>query len=156
MPYSALKIVHILSIVVWVGGMAFAHFCLRPALAAWPAEQRLRLMHDVLGRFFRVVSLAIVLVLLTGLWMIAQATRPTNGVHIDMPLNWSIMAALGIVMMAIYGHIRYASYKRLGRAVGASDWKTAAAALAGIRRLVAINLTLGVLTVIVAAAGRWG
>ena len=31
MLYNALKLVHVLSIIVWVGGMVFAHFFLRPA-----------------------------------------------------------------------------------------------------------------------------
>lgn len=153
MLYTPLVIIHVLSIVVWVGGMAFAHFFLRPALAALPAEQRLRLMHDVLGRFFRAVSAAIVLVLLTGLWLIAQATA---GAHFGMPLNWTLMATLGIVMMALFGHIRFALYKRLHRAVGGADWNAASAALASIRQWVSINLVLGVVTIAIALAGPLG
>jgi uncharacterized membrane protein len=30
MLYQLLKLVHVLSIVIWIGGMFFAHFCLRP------------------------------------------------------------------------------------------------------------------------------
>ena len=33
MLYQLLKLVHVLSIVIWTGGMFFAHFCLRPAVA---------------------------------------------------------------------------------------------------------------------------
>ena len=32
MFYLLLKAVHVLCVVLWVGGMAFAHFCLRPAV----------------------------------------------------------------------------------------------------------------------------
>ena len=50
MFYAALKTLHVLSIIVWLGGMVFAHFFLRPAVAQLEVPLRLRLMHDVLGR----------------------------------------------------------------------------------------------------------
>src|SRR5690606_13190855 len=37
---ALLLFVHLISIVVWVGGMAFAHFCLRPALPLLPPPER--------------------------------------------------------------------------------------------------------------------
>jgi uncharacterized membrane protein len=33
MIYATLKTLHVLSIIVWIGGMVFAHFFLRPAVA---------------------------------------------------------------------------------------------------------------------------
>ena len=36
--YSTGKLLHVLSIIVWVGGMAFAHLCLRPAAQSLPVE----------------------------------------------------------------------------------------------------------------------
>jgi uncharacterized membrane protein len=71
------------------------------------------------------------------------------GLGFNMPLNWTIMAALGIVMIGIFGHIRFALYKRLKRAVAASDWPAGAAALASIRTWVGINLFIGVVIVVV-------
>ena len=67
-----------------------------------------------------------------------------------MPLGWTVMATLGLVMVAIFGHIRFALYKRLQRAVAATDWPTGGKALVAIRTWVGINLALGVLTVAVA------
>ena len=55
MIYATLKTLHVLSIIVWVGGMVFAHFFLRPAIARLEPPVRLRLMHEVLGRFFKAV-----------------------------------------------------------------------------------------------------
>lgn len=52
MLYDVLKTVHVLSIILWVGGMMFAHWFLRPAALQLEAEPRLRLMQDALGRFF--------------------------------------------------------------------------------------------------------
>ena len=145
MIYNLLKLVHLLSIIVWIGGMVFAFFFLRPAAQALEAPQRVRLMHDALQRFFTAVSVAVIAVLVTGLWMIGRAAKQAvqSGGNFDMPLAWTIMAALGIVMMLIFGHIRFASFKRLKRAMAASNWPSAGEALASIRTGVAVNLALG-------------
>jgi len=48
-----LYLVHVLATVVWVGGMFFAHQCLRPVVRAQlEGPQRLRLWNGVFGRFF--------------------------------------------------------------------------------------------------------
>jgi|TARA_B110000259_G_scaffold153565_1_gene173848 uncharacterized membrane protein len=149
MIYSILKLAHLLSIIVWIGGMVFAHFFLRPAVAAMEAPQRVRLMHDVLGRFFKAVLYAAGLTLVSGLWMIARVAKQTvqAGGSFQMPVEWTVMAALGIVMVLIFGHIRFALYKKLDRAVTAADWVAGGAALASIKLWVGINIALGVLIV---------
>ncbi|MCV0441124.1 MAG: CopD family protein [Hydrogenophaga sp.] len=152
MFFATLKLVHLLAVILWVGGMAFAHFCLRPSVQSLEPPVRLRLLHAVLGRFFTLVLGAIVLVLVTGVWMIGRAAKESvqAGLGFNMPLDWSLMAALGIVMIAIFGHIRFALYKRLTLAVAASDWPAGGAAMASIRKWVLVNLCLGVLIVCVA------
>ena len=52
MFYASLKLLHVLAIVVWIGGMVFAHFFLRPAALQLPPPQRVPLMHAALQRFF--------------------------------------------------------------------------------------------------------
>ena len=149
MLYATLKLVHILSLIVWIGGVVFAHFFLRPAAQTLEPAARVRLMADVLQRFFNAVLVAIVLVLGTGLWMIGNIARAAaeSGGRFAMPLSWTIMATLGLVMMAIFGHIRFALFKRLQRAVVAADWAAGGKALASIRSMVAVNLAIGVLVV---------
>ena len=149
MLYASLKLIHLLSIVVWVGGMVFAHFFLRPATQALEPAVRVRLMHDVLKRFFAAVLVAVVLMLASGVWMIGNFARQVvqAGGSFAMPLGWTVMATLGLVMVAIFGHIRFALFKRLSRAVAASDWAGGGAALAAIRTWVSINLVIGLLIV---------
>lgn len=155
MIYATLKTVHLLSIIVWVGGMVFAQFFLRPSLAALAPPQRLRLMHEVLGRFFNAVLVAATLTLASGIWMIGRVAKQTvqAGGHFTMPLEWMVMAVLGTLMVAIFGHIRFALYKRLTRAVQAADWAQGGATMASIRVWVAVNLTLGVAVVVVTLVG---
>ncbi len=150
MLYALLKTLHVLAIVVWIGGMVFAHFFLRPAVASLEPPARLRLMHDVLGRFFSAVMVASLLALLTGGWMMASAA----GGGAKLPWPWHAMAGLGLLMVAIFMHIRFALYKRLSRAVAASDWPAGGAALAKIRQWVSANLAIGILILLVTLP-RW-
>lgn len=158
MFYALLKAIHLLSLMVWIGGMVFAHFFLRPAVAKLEAPERVRLMHDVLGRFFNAVLGAAGLTLVSGLWMIGRVAKETvqSGGQFAMPLAWTVMATLGIVMVAIFGHIRFALYKRLSRAVTAAAWPAGGAALGSIRLWVSINLSLGVAIVAITLLGLPG
>ncbi|WP_382153490.1 CopD family protein [Hydrogenophaga sp. ANAO-22] len=151
MIFSALKLIHVLAVILWVGGMAFAHFFLRPSVQALEPPVRLRLLQAVMKRFFSVVLWASLVVLATGLWMIGRTAKETvqAGLAFNMPLDWTIMATLGIVMILIFGHIRFALFKRLTRAVAASDWPAAGAAMASIRSWVFVNLCIGVVIVCV-------
>ena len=145
MILALLKAVHVLAVVVWVGGMAFAHFFLRPSLAVLEPAQRVRLMHAVLGRFFAAVLWAVGLVLASGLWLIGRVARMTvqSGAHFTWPLDWVVMTVVGVLMIGIFGHIRFVLYRRLDRAVGAGDMPAGGVALAAIRQWVGVNLALG-------------
>ena len=156
MLYSTLKTLHVLAIIVWIGGMVFSHFFLRPAAAQLEPPVRLRLMHDVLGRFFQAVLAASLLTLVTGVWMLGRLAKQVvqAGGSFEMPLYWTIMAVLGVLMVAIFGHIRFVLYKRLGRCVAAAEWSAGGAVLAQIRNWVAVNLGIGVLVVLVTLL-RW-
>ena len=105
MLYNLLKLTHVLSILVWVGGMVFAHFFLRPAVAALQPPERLRLMHEVLGRFFKVVLWLSSVAVVSGVWMIARLAKETvqAGGSFAMPLSWTVMATLGLLMWAKIG-----------------------------------------------------
>lgn len=156
MIYATLKTIHVLSITVWIGGMVFAHFFLRPAVARLDPLVRLRLMHDVLGRFFKAVLVASLLTLVSGLWMLGRVAKQVvqSGASFEMPLAWTVMSVLGVAMVAVFMHIRFALYKRLGQAVAMCEWTIAGAALAQIRKWVSINLGLG-MVVLLAALMRW-
>ena len=63
-------LLHLLSAVVWVGGMFFAYMVLRPvAGGVLEPPLRLELWRQIFSRFFPWVSLSIVILFITGLWM---------------------------------------------------------------------------------------
>jgi uncharacterized membrane protein len=158
MFYAALKAVHLLSLIAWVGGMFFVVACLRPALGVLEGPQRPRLMVEVLRRFLAIVGVAVALMLITGAWMLWLAVRVSTqaGLAFNMPLDWYAMIAFGLVMIAIYSHIRLMLFDALGAAVLAQDGPRGAALLARIRREVILNLGLGVFVVIVMRLGAAG
>jgi uncharacterized membrane protein len=155
MLYALLNTVHLLAIVVWLGGMFFALYCLRPALGLLEPAARVRLMHEVLRRFFDAVLIAAGLALVTGVWMIFRNARAAGkaGVGLNMPLDWYAMAVLGMTMVAIFAHVRFVMYPRLERAVAAQAWPDGAAALTSIARAVRINLAIGLVIIVVTRAG---
>ena len=147
MSYALLKLVHLLAVILWVGGMLFAHCFLRPAAARLEPPQRLSLMAAVLGPFLNAVLAAIVLILATGAAMIGQeaAQASQSGGAFFMPRAWTLMAAGGIVMTAIYAYIRLVPF--MAAAVAAADWPAGGRNMALIRRWVGVNLLLGLAVV---------
>jgi len=145
-------VLHVLSVVIWVGGMFFAYMCLRPVAASQlEPPVRLQLWVGVFGKFFPFVWLAVILLPLTGYMMISNIYSGMG----NTPLYVHLMNGLGSLMIFIYLHVFFAPYQRLKRAVAAQDWPTGGKALAQIRVLVGINMTLGLLTALIASGGRY-
>ena len=142
---------HILAAVFWVGGMAFAYTILRPAAGAIEPPVRLTLWRDVFSRFLPWVGLAIVALLASGYGMMFLSF---GGFH-RAPLFVHVMQGTGIVMMLLYLHLYFAPWRRMQKAVSAAQWPVAGQQLGTIRKLVAINLVLGVITVLVGSTGRY-
>jgi len=143
---TLLKLIHLLSALIWVGGMFFAYVVLRPAaVEVLEPPQRLRLWDTVFRRFFVWVWGAVGILLASGFYMMFL-----QGGFTSAPRHVQAMLGLGLVMMGIYSYVFFACYRPLSALVGAQNWKDAGEMLARIRKLIAVNLTLGLLTVIVA------
>jgi uncharacterized membrane protein len=138
------NLVHILATVVWVGGMFFAHQCLRPVvMAQLEPPARLRLWNGVFGRFFPWVWLSVVLLIVTGQWLVIAM-----GGMAAVPFPIHVMVGIGYLMSIIFAFIYFAPYARLRAAVAAEDWPAGGKALNLIRRLVGTNLVLGILNIV--------
>jgi uncharacterized membrane protein len=139
---------HVLGVVVWVGGMFFAYMTLRPiAASVLEPPQRLALWAGVFDKFFPWVWVSVLLILASGLYMLHLMGSAA-------PKYAYTMFVLGVIMMLIFGHVFFSPYKKLKRAVGAQDWPTGGAALGQIRKLIGINLIIGLVTIAVVFLGR--
>ena len=138
---------HLLGVIVWVGGMAFAYLCLRPAATALPPAQRLPLWRDVLARFFPLVWVAIALIVGSGFGMLHEVGLARA------PKAWHLMLVTGVVMIAVFVSIWLGPWRALRAAVANENWAPAAVAMNRIRQRVGFNLALGVVTTAIATLG---
>lgn len=136
-----LLFVHVLSLAVWIGGMSFTLFCLRPAGADLLPAQRAPLMVGALDRFFGQVLVAIVLLWVSGIAMLLPVG------FASAPIGWHLMLGAALVMTLVFAWIRWGIFPRVRRAAATDDLPTAAAGLDRIRLLVMLNLALGVAAV---------
>ena len=143
------KLIHLLAALIWIGGMFFAYVVLRPAaVETLEPPQRLRLWDAVFGRFFNWVWGASAALLVSGLYMIYLLGGIKHvGTHIH------IMLMLGLAMMVIFGYVFFACYVPFSLDVSNQRWKEAGEMLGKIRKLIALNLSLGLLVVCVVATG---
>ena len=142
---------HVLAVVLWVGGMFFAHMILRPAaVSQLEPPLRLNLWRHVFNRFFPLVWAIIVLVPVTGILMMKPFI---NAGH--FPVYVHIMSLLGVIMIMIFLHVFFAPFRRLKQHLDESDIPAAAKQLNQIRFLVGTNTVIGFLTIIIATAGKY-
>ena len=142
---AVLLFFHIVAAVIWVGGMFFAHQCLRPAaMAVLEPPQRLGLWDAVFARFFPWVGAAVAILVLSGTALLHRVGMGTA------PRGWIAMSVIGLLMAAIYVYIVAVPYRRLRNRVAAQAWPEAAQALASIRQAVGVNLVLGLATIALA------
>jgi len=145
----AFKLIHLLAAVLWVGGMFFAYVILRPsAVEILQPPERLRLWDKVFQRFFVWVWGAVGTILVTGFYLIYQYGGMAHVSH-----HIHIMLLMGLVMTVIYAYVFFGLYVPLNLNVAKARWKEAGDLLGKIRKLVAINLLLGCLTIGVAVIG---
>lgn len=149
MLYAILKTIHVLSIAIWIGGMVFTQFFLRPALVVLEPPMRLRLMHAVLGRFLNAMLWIAGLTFISGGWMLGRIAIQTA-----IPLEWLVMAGLGGIMLCILLFIRFVLYVRFAHSVSASASALGAAVLGHIRTGVGINLGIAVAIVLITLLGN--
>jgi uncharacterized membrane protein len=144
------KLIHLVAAIFWMGGMAFMLLALRPAaIALMEPPERLMLMGAVWKRFFLGVIVSIVALFATGTHLYTTAFRAVKAAtgQGSVPLGWNVMLVLGLLMMAIFGHIYFAGYARFKRAMAVQDWPQAGKAAAQIHTLVVTNFVLGCLAI---------
>jgi uncharacterized membrane protein len=135
---------HILMAAVWVGGMAFMNFALRPSLAVLETGPRGLLLNQVWRRFFLIVWHAMPLSLITGYAMLFGI----YGGFAGAAWNINAMHGLALIMAIIFLVVVFGPWKTFRRT---TDRARAAAAASRIRTLVLADLVLGVITIVLAA-----
>lgn len=141
-------VLHLLAAIGWVGGMLFAHMALRPSAMELEPPVRLALWQRVFSRFFPLVWLCVVALLVTGHGLTGLGAG--RGSHPVLA-----MTLIGWVMAVLFAYLYFKPYAALRAGLAAGDMPAAAAAQNTIRQIVATNLTLGLITCTLGVLARF-
>lgn len=145
--FAAVYALHLLAALIWVGGMFFAWMILRPAaVSVLEAPARLTLWAEVFRRFFQWVWLAVLVLPVSGMGMLHLRFAGFE----TAPRYVHIMIGLYIAMLALFLRIQFLQLPELRRAITAQDWPSGGTALGRMRKLVGINLLIGLALVAIA------
>lgn len=148
LSFGVSLVLHQLASVVWVGGMFFAHFALRPTLKrALEPPARIQVALGVFRRFFPWVWVCIAVLWVTGGWVSITVLEGKLGPHIIT------MIGTATVMSLVFAYLYLVPYGRMRLYVEQESWREASVEFARIRQLMAFNLGLGILTVAAAVFG---
>lgn len=150
MPAIAITL-HLLAVIIWVGGMFVAYMAVRPALAGLDTATRARLWTGILARFLPWVWASVLAILLTGFYMVFNNFEGFGGA----PMFVQMMMGLGIFMMMLVGHVTFSAFKKLKRAVAGNDEALAGKSMRQIRVIMAVNLGLGLFIVVMTMLGMY-
>lgn len=147
-PYLAA--LHGIAATLWIGGMFFAYFAMRPAaVETLEPPLRLKLFQASFRRFFMWVWLFIAVLLLTGYSGLFARFGGFSASYL------SLMHGIGLLMCIIFVVLFFGFYLPFSKAVSAGDLPKAAALLGKIRWTVFANLMLGIVITFVGIAGPY-
>lgn len=152
MPESIAVVLHGLAATVWVGGMFFAYFVVRPSLAALEPDAKFPLWVAVFSRFFLWVWVSVLVLLPSGYWLVFRSF----GGFSTSPLYVHIMHLAGLFMFSLFAFLFVRPWPALKQCVQEKQWTSAGQALNAIRRIVLINLITGLVLISMVYAGRHG
>ena len=145
------RAIHILSVLFWIGGVAFVTLVVMSSIRGSTApDDRLAAFHRIEGRFAPQARVWVVLAGVSGVWMIHRAQMWDRFAYPQfwwmhaMAALWAIFFAMLFLVEPLFLHRRMQNSPDLGR-----DFRR-------MERLHRILLLLGVVTVLGAAAGSHG
>ena len=146
--------IHALAAIIWVGGMFFAYQVLRPSVPGIePPPERLKLWDRVFAKFFHWVWIAVVALPTTGYWQVYADYGGFGGAGLH--IHW--MHGTGWLMIVLFIYLYMKPYTAFKAAGSEQNWEQARENLERIRKIVATNLVLGIITVLLGSSGRlWG
>jgi uncharacterized membrane protein len=140
---------HLIAINVWVGGMFFVVVVMSRVIATLEPFQGLVIWHKTLAGFFALVWLAMLVLLLTGSWMIQ---RMYGGLG-NAPLYILLMTLLALLMMTVFIFTFFVPYRHFKQALQAQDFETCQRKLETVRLLGKLNMLIGLCVVMIIGAG---
>ncbi len=150
---SVAIMLHLLAALVWVGGMFFSYWILRPVFASQmiPPNELPPLWRQIYKRFFTYVWISIIVLFITGFWMMLYGLGGFGAV----PISIHLMMTLAIIMVGIFVYIQFGPFQKMCQSIDTGDKQAAAAQMVKLRTVISINMYLGIFVVLMAAGSRY-
>jgi uncharacterized membrane protein len=143
--------IHILAVIIWLGGLFFLAIVLGPSARALDAAAAPSFWHLTLTRSLAWGWLSLVVIVGTGVAMVFLVF----GGYGYLPNIHRVNMAIGIPAIALYGYTSLMPWHQFGRAVRSGDGGVAAKKLHQVRTLLATILVLALSAAFVSALGRY-
>lgn len=149
--FTLARTVHVIAVLLWIGGVAFVTSVLMPALKATETPQdRLRRFQQIEGRFAPQARIWVLLAGASGLWLVVRADMWSRFLEIRfwwmhlMVALWAVFALMLFVIEPLHLHRRLARSPAPGK-----DFDR-------MLRLHRLLLAAGILTIFGAVGGSHG
>lgn len=142
--------VHVLAVILWIGGVGFVTLVLIPSLAETSAPERLAAFHRLESRFAPLAQVLVVLAGVSGFWMVWRAdmwgrfAEPQFWWMHAMVAVWAVFAIMLFILEPLVLH------RRMARSPSSE------ADFARLRRMHQLLLALSLVAAGGAAAGSHG
>jgi uncharacterized membrane protein len=143
-------ILHVIFAMIWVGGMIVVRFAVHQAMSSIEDKNiKLGTTIKMLGRFFQMVIVAIVMMGITGIMMLKSI--PFEGILLGIA---HVKTQVWTVMALVFGYIYY-RFTKAKSAYDSGDLAICAGFLAPIPKyLILINIALGLFAVMLGVVLR--
>lgn len=141
---SLLVAIHTMSAVVWVGGVFFMVMIMKWAVHVLEPKDRVAVMTRVFDRFFFWVWVSVILILVTGFYIIFALYGGFKG----LGMHIHIMLTIGLLMTFIYAYIYFVPFQKLKKLKEAGDIPAAVKQVHSIRDIGMVQLVLGTLLIV--------
>lgn len=125
---------HVIGVLIWIGGMFYTLFVLRPSLSVISTD-RVLFVETAMGRFFKFVWVAILLLLLTGGYR--------AHIHIHSPV-FDLKLFIYTMMVLIFSYIYFVLFRKLRK----SNLEEKPFLINKITLLIKTNFGLGLLVIL--------
>jgi uncharacterized membrane protein len=141
--------IHIVAIIVWLGGLFLLVAALGPTKDSHDASVAAR--EAVLSRYMPWGGASLLTIIATGIIIVRLRFGGFDGV--PTLHRWNML--IGIPAIVVYGYAQLVAYRACHRAADRGDWPAVTTHLRRVRALAAAVLTLGLASSVVSAAARF-
>lgn len=143
--------IHILAVIVWLGGMFFLTVVLDTGASLPDRSAALSSWERALSRFLPWGLLSLGMILATGVTLVFSVF----GGYAHIPNIHRVNMLIGIPAIALFVYLCVLPWRRLRRAAFVHDTATVEKTMGQAKILLAIILTLGLLAAFTSAVGRY-